>query len=285
MTAFSKLFYKSECFECDLSLSSVNSRYVDISLRIPDFFAVKKWDMEKLIKQHIRRGKLALYIKIRFSQKYLKETMALNDELIRSYYEQIESMGLPLKISVGDLMKMPHAVENISRDMEEDEWKDFSHAMEQLISRFLVSGDKEGAKLQEDISGRLKRIRVDIDEIEGLSQNTVDDYREMLLKRVEKLKMEEHVDETRLYKEISYFAENQDFTEEIVRLKAHCGGFDDILNDDRIEKGKRLNFLLQEMNREVNTVGSKCRNSEIARYVVEMKDELEKIREQIQNVW
>ena len=266
-------------------LSSVNNRYLETSLRVPEHLLNRKWDIEKFLKSRISRGKVTLTARLAFSQKYLKENLSINGDLIRSYFSQIESLELPLNIAIGDLMKLPYAVESLDKEMDDESWDMFLEQLERLMEQFLASADKEGERLKRDIQNRMALIRREIAAAGKLPSKSVDAYRELLIKRIEKLKMEDFVDEARLYKEISYFAENQDFTEEMVRLDSHCEAFDDILDDERTEKGKRLSFLLQEMNREINTVGSKCKDSEIARHVITVKEELEKIREQIQNVW
>ena len=285
MTAFSRLFTKTEDFECELVLSSVNSRYLEITVKTPDFLGAKRWEMENLIKEHLLRGKVTLQAKITFTQKYLKENVAINGDLIRSYFSQIDALELPINITIGDLMKLPHAVENLNTEIDEGAWDILQGKITELIGLFLKEADREGARLGRDLKGRLQETVKIIASLEKGSPGTVERYRELLLQRIEKAQAGDIVDEARLYKEVSLFAESADFTEEVTRLKSHCDAFSDFLAEKSPEKGKKISFLLQEMNREINTIGSKCRNSDLSLLVVNAKEELEKMREQIQNVW
>jgi len=285
MTAFSRLFTKTEDFECELILSSVNSRYLEIFVRTPDFLSAKRWEMENLVKEHLLRGKVTLQAKITFTPKYLKENLFINGDLIRSYFSQIDALKLPINITIGDLMKLPHAVESINTEIDEGAWDDLQRRITELIDLFLKEADREGARLEIDIRRRLRETVRIIESLEKGAPRTAERYRELLLQRIEKAGAGDIVDESRLYKEVSLFAESADFTEEVTRLKSHCDAFSDFLEEKNPEKGKKISFLLQEMNREINTIGSKCRNSGLSLLVVKAKEELEKMREQIQNVW
>jgi len=285
MTAFSRLFYKTEDFECELLLSSLNSRYLEISIRVPEFFGGKRWELETLLKEQLLRGKVIFQAKITFTQKYLKENVVINGDLIRSYFSQIDALELPLNITIGDLMKLPHSVESLNTEINEGEWDLFRGKTAQLVDLFLKEADKEGSRLERDLKKRLQEILKTLHRIEKGSEETVRHYREMLLNRIEKFQADDIVDEGRLCKEISLFAESSDFTEEVTRLKSHCEAFGDFLAENAYEKGKKISFLLQEMNREINTIGSKCKNSDISLLVVTVKEEIEKMREQIQNIW
>ena len=147
MTAFSRLFTKTEDFECELVLSSVNSRYLEITVKTPDFLGAKRWEMENLIKEHLLRGKVTLQAKITFTQKYLKENVAINGDLIRSYFSQIDALELPINITIGDLMKLPHAVENLNTEIDEGAWDILQGKITELIGLFLKEADREGARL------------------------------------------------------------------------------------------------------------------------------------------
>jgi len=285
MTSFSRLFYKTEDFECELLLSSLNSRYLEISIRVPEFLGGKRWELETLLKEQLLRGKVIFQAKITFTQKYLKENVVINGDLIRSYFSQIDALELPLNITIGDLMKLPHAVESLNTEINEGEWDLFRGKTAQLVDLFLKEADKEGSRLERDLKKRLQEILKILHRIEKGSDETVRHYREMLLSRIEKFQADDIVDEGRLCKEISLFAESSDFTEEVTRLKSHCEAFGDFLAENTPEKGKKISFLLQEMNREINTIGSKCKNSDISLLVVTVKEEIEKMREQIQNIW
>ena len=285
MTSYANRKSENEKFSLELSISSVNSRYVEFNLILPDSFMGKKWEIREFLKKRIERGKVSLFMKVKFSKEYLASLVKINKEVVKKYYDEIVSFDLPLSFSFSDILNMPFVKEEISFEITEEDWNYILNELELLLERFFLNADREGRALENDFYERLSLIKSYLEQIEVNVERNIEAHRALLLKRVEKLKVSDIINEERLYKELSFYAENIDYTEEVVRLKSHMEFFNEILSDSSFLKAKRLNFLLQEINREANTIGSKCKDAFVAKYVVLVKEEVEKIREQVQNVW
>ena len=175
-------------------------------------------------------------------------------------------------------------VKKPEEDAERD-WLDVKSVLDTAVEQFLSAREREGANIEADLREKIRGIRSTVDRIEELSEGDASDYKQKLEERIRKMLSDNKitVDESRILTECAIFADKIAIDEELVRLRSHFGAFEEYA-ESREPVGRKLDFLLQEMNREINTIGSKCNNSNIARYVVDVKTELEKVREQIQNI-
>jgi len=269
-------------------LRSVNSRYFDCSVKLPRALSYLEERVKPyLVSRGISRGKVDVTIGI-VTVCPEKISVSLDTAYASGYiaalYKLRDEFGLPDDISTmtvaqnRDLFLVTKPEEDVERD-----WQDVLVVLEKATDRFLETGKAEGRRLYEDVSLKLETIRSHVAEIAGLSAADVEGYRKKLEERLRGLLGDIPVDENRLLTECAIFADRISIDEEIVRLRSHNDAFAaTALADGPV--GRKLDFLIQEMNREVNTIGSKCQNAATARLVVECKCELEKIREQIQNI-
>jgi uncharacterized protein (TIGR00255 family) len=269
-------------------IKSVNNRYRDIILKLPRAFQVIEDELRSQIASRMRRGRIEVVVQTEKSNGPSEYALELNLPVARSYFrimrELCEEFGLDQNIRADDLCQLKDVILFKSEDVNVDEVRT---ALQELIRRALDSCDvmrfHEGQAIQEDLSGRLDRIEEYLGEIEEMAPLVVEEYRKRLKERVHQILQGMDADENRLAQEIALFADRSDITEEIVRTKSHLGQFRKYMTlDDAV--GRRLDFLTQEIHREVNTLSSKASSASISSKAVEIKAELEKVREQVQNV-
>lgn len=292
MTAFGRHRALSERGDRDISveLKSVNNRFLDCTVKLPRQFGYLEEKVKAYISERgIHRGKLDVYITIDTVEDTGCEVM-LDRAAAASYIESLRALrdefGLRDDISVmgvasrGDLFRTRRPEEDAQRD-----WQDVRGVLSVALDRFIEAGEREGANLARDISDKLSVIRSDKDKISALSESDIKAYPAKLESRIRQLlsDFDAEVSEQRLLTEAAIFADKASIDEEIVRLTSHLDSFDEILKTEE-SAGRKLDFLMQEINREANTMASKSQNIEIARLVVNIKSELEKIREQVQNI-
>lgn len=271
----------------NVEIKSVNNRYLDINIRLPRGINVLEDRIRKYIASKVYRGKIDVYIN---QEKFGDDDIAVNvdENIAAAYYNALKTLrdrfGFNEEITLSQLTSYPDVI-SIEKKEEDIEtiWSILVEALDQAIEQFLEMRSVEGAKLANDIEIRCKLIYNMVIEIENRSPLVVDEYREKIRSRVSEYLKEVEVDEARLLNEVAFFADKCSITEELVRLKSHIAQLQNTLeNKDTV--GRKLDFLIQEMNREVNTIGSKANDLCITNVVVDIKSELEKIREQIQNI-
>ena len=288
MTAYGRGEYPLGDKTYTVELKSVNNRYRDIVLRMPRSLQELEEDIRAFISSRVRRGRLETTIQTSVNGKEENYQLELNVPLLKAYQEIFRQLNIELGT---DDNPNPEAFSQIKDiiimkpeeiDLEETK-SGILGAMTMALDALDEMKNREGNALAEDINMRLALIKNHLDDIKTSVPRIVEEYQEKLKTRLETLMPDIEIDESRLAQEIAIFAERSDITEEIVRAGSHLNQFREIMNiDDSI--GRRLDFLLQEINREVNTMSAKASNADVSARVVEMKAELEKIREQIQNV-
>lgn len=270
-----------------VELRAVNNRYLDCSVKIPRTYVFVEEKLKKTVQEQISRGKVDVFVSID-STAAEQVVVTLNRSVADGYYEALVQMRntyrLEDDLSVALLSRFPDvfAVEKEQADLEvagEDIKTILLLALQDLNSM----REQEGMKLLEDISDRAKRIEELLEIVEAKGPTIVEDYRSKLERRMAEVLENVQIDESRLLTETAIFADKVAVDEEIVRLRSHLTQLTGILEEGGII-GRKLDFLVQEFNREVNTIGSKCNDVEMTRTVVEMKGEIEKIREQVQNI-
>ena len=287
MTGYGRGRYENDSREYIVEIKSVNNRYSDISIKIPRSISPLEDYVKKMISKAITRGKVEVFITFTNNSEKGKN-IKINDKLAKIYIEEMRKLAIETNISsnieVIDVMKMPEIL-NISIDEEDEEIikDELEKATREAIENFIKMREAEGEKIAEDLRKRVAFITEKINKINEISTGLVKEYIVKLEKRINELLRPDVVDEARLAQEVVIYSDKCSIEEEITRLKSHIFQLLDLLNSET-SNGKRIDFLIQEMNRETNTIGSKANNLEITNYVVDIKTEIENIREQIQNV-
>lgn len=290
MTAFGRHSETVNNKSITVEIKSVNNRYFDCSVRLPRNYSF----LEEKIKPHLQakgisRGKIDVSITIEQIGSS-DVAITLNEEYAKAYYEALkqlrDTLALPGEITVATLQRDPNifSITKVDEDEEQD-WADLSTVLDVAIERFIIARAREGANIEADLRAKVALIEEKVSIVEAHSEEDISSYRTRLEEKLRAVLSDNKVtlDENRILTECAIFADKVAVDEELVRLRSHFKAFEDILESDE-PVGRKLDFLMQEMNRETNTIGSKCSNSSIAHVVVDIKCELEKIREQIQNL-
>lgn len=287
MTGFGRGEHIGQIKQVVVEIKSVNHRYSEILVKLPRQYTLLDERLRRLILNYISRGRVEVYIKIDDTGLAAREVQ-VDKELALAYYKALKELaaitGSGFEVSVTQIAQMPDVlkIEEPKEDLE-DIWQDIEQSLQLAIQSFLDMRTIEGEKLEEDLRDKLSVIESITCKIEEKSPQVVELYRDKLKARIKEIMDSGQVDENRLALEVALFADKCSIAEEIVRLKSHIQQFLTALKSSN-PVGRKLDFLLQEMNREVNTIGSKGNDLEITQNVVDLKSELEKLREQIQNI-
>ena len=270
-----------------VEIRSVNHKFFDFSVKTPRGCSFVEEAVRGFVKERVARGKIDVYVTI-LNAGDTPAQVELNESLAAGYVKALrelgEKFGLIDDISVSTVARYTDIFTVKKPEQDEDEVRaDVLTVLEEAVEGFLTMRETEGQKLREDILGRVDTILQLVEQIERLSPQTLEAYKERLRAKIEELKGDAAIDEQRLLTEIAIFADKIAVDEETVRLRSHIGQVRQML-DSGEAVGRKLDFIVQEMNREANTIGSKAQNSEIAHTVVAVKAEIEKIREQVQNI-
>ena len=286
MTGFGRGKYEAEGRSYTVEIKSVNHKYGDISIRMPRFFNTFEEQIRKRISAEISRGKIDVFITFEnysSTGNNIHFNIDLAKEYIKGLQELSEQTGIEYKVDVIDISKMPEILKLEEDENEETIGKELMIALEEALQNFVQMRETEGQKLIEDMLKRIDFVEEKVKEIEKYSSTLVSEYMEKLETRVKELMQNKIVDENRLAQEIVIFSDKSSIEEELTRLKSHIVQFRNFAEKGS-PIGKKFDFLIQEMNREVNTIGSKANCLEITNRVIELKTEIENIREQVQNI-
>ncbi len=290
MTGFGRCREAVDGLDITVEIKSVNSRFLDCTTKISRAYGYLEERVKPyLMGRGVSRGKVDVWIGVEVMDSGSVQ-VALDDGYLKGYldalYRMRDEYGLRDDISVMSVARNQSLflVQKPEEDVERD-WARVLTVLEKATDAFLTVREREGESLAADLRGKMEAIRGHVDAIEALSAEDISTYRERLAKRVREALEDNHItiDESRILTECALHADRVAVDEELVRLRTHFGSFEDILSSGE-PVGRKLDFLMQEMNREINTTGSKCSDAAIARHVVDVKCELEKIREQIQNL-
>ena len=287
MTGFGRSTYENEGREYIVEIKSVNNRFNDVNIKMPRNLNYLEDKIRKEILNNISRGKVEVSIQLN-NNSDLGKKINLNTDIAKKYIEELKKLtqetSIIDNINIMDVAKFPDVL-NIRIDEEAEEviQKELFTALKGAINSFLDMRQKEGSKIKVDLENRIEVIKQKIEQISSISAGLVDEYIVKLETRIKELLKTDVVDQTRLAQEVVIYSDKCSVEEEITRLKSHISQFLNLLNEN-IAIGKKLDFLIQEMNRETNTIGSKANNLEITNLVVDIKTELENVREQIQNI-
>ena len=286
MTGYGVGRVKAEDGECLAEIKSLNNKYCDINIK-NNFQSLEiEQKMEKLIKNRVSRGKVNILVKVE-NYGLTEEKIILNEDVADSCYKNLKILKKKYKlkdeISIDSMLKFKDIFKIVKEEESTKIWLLVEKATNLALDSLLKMRTKEGKVLIADIRKRVKKIQKLIDKIEKYSKSSPLDYKDKFLSKIKNLTDGLNVDEGRIELEAAIFAEKTDITEEITRLKSHLIQFDDLLNSEE-SVGRKMDFLTQEINREVNTIGSKTNDIEVTSLVVLVKSELEKIREQARNI-
>ncbi len=268
-------------------IKSVNHRYSDYSVKVPRYYGFMEDRVRKFVSDYISRGKVDVYISIENFGDTDREIL-LNEGIAKTYIDALcqlrDSFGLKDDISVMSVARYSEIFKTQKIEEDEEElWNMVVEVMKPAVEQFVAMREREGERILEDLSNRVEYMRSLAKKVEERSPQTVDEYKNKLYTKIKEVLEDRTVDESRILTEVAIFADKVAVNEEIVRLESHFNEFYEIVNKNE-PAGRKLDFLIQEINREINTTGSKANDIEIAKIVVELKGETEKLREQIQNV-
>ncbi len=286
MTGYGRGSCSGENSGVTVELRSVNHRYADLFLRVPREIYFFEDRIRRLLKKEVRRGRVEVNITLSGSPAG-EEAVMLNKELASAYYRVLEGLAdhlrIPMTLGVGELIQMPGVLqERCDAPGEEQIWPFLERALQEALESLVKSRNEEGNNLSRDLKLRLERIDAMVEELTDLAPAVLEEQQLRLKNRLTEM-LGDHFEQNRILMECAVLAERMDIHEEVIRLKSHLDSFGGILCGDGAA-GRRLDFLAQELFREINTVGAKSQDYRIATLVVEMKTELEKMREQIQNI-
>ena len=270
-----------------VEMKSVNHRYCDISLKLPKKLAMFEANIRNIMKEYASRGKIDIYV----SYEDLSETavslhynQAMAAEYMQVFKKMQEDFGIETKITAEALAKYPEVVtlEEVQQD-EEVWWDLLEAALRQAAEKFVETRTIEGANLKKDLLGKLDQMAADVAFIEKRSPQIIAEYRTKLEEKVKEFLEDSTIEENRIAAEVTLYADKIAVDEEIVRLQSHISSMTDVLESDE-SVGRKLDFMAQEMNREANTILSKSSDVDLADHAIELKTNVEKVREQIQNI-
>jgi uncharacterized protein (TIGR00255 family) len=286
MTGFGKTICELQGKKLNIEVKSLNSKQLDIYTRIPHIYKEKELEIRNLLKQKLDRGKVEFGIYIDRIED--EKTAIINKSVIINYYRQLKEITGELNIEQSEqllpaIMKLPDTVKSEYDKLDEEEWEKVILCIRDAIIELISFRTHEGKALEKDIIERVKMIESYLQQVEPLEKGRINNVRQRLNNNLHEFVSADNFDTNRLEQEIIFYLEKLDITEEKVRLKTHCEYFlENVSKGSPI--GKKLGFISQEMGREINTLGAKANDTGIQKLVIQMKDELEKIKEQLLNV-
>jgi uncharacterized protein (TIGR00255 family) len=281
---------KAECLlpgkKLAIELKSLNSKQLDANIRVPAFYREKELEIRQLIAADLERGKVECSIYYELTGK--EGSAVINEPVVKEYYEHLYrisgELGLDPSLELlGMVMRMPDAIRTEKPELDEEEWLEVKQGLQQAMEELIHFRSNEGRAMEKDLTERVRVISRKLNEVEKYEKERIAQIRGRIENNLATLLSREEIDQNRFEQELIFYLEKLDISEEKVRLANHCDYFLETMKEERAV-GKKLGFISQEMGREINTLGSKANHAEIQRLVVEMKDELERIKEQILNV-
>lgn len=287
MTGYGSAKGTAEGFEITVELKSVNNRYLDTSVKLPRNFIFAEDAIKKAVQAHISRGKVDVFVAVDASSAG-DITVKVNESLLKGYINAIthifEEYPVTNDLTAMSVARLPDVLCVEKADMDAEQIAaEITEIAERALKDFDEMREREGEKLRDDVLGRLDTIDRLVSIIEEKAPETVKEYRARLEQKMAEVLATSGIEESRILAEAAIYADHIAVDEETVRLRSHMSQLKTMINGSS-PIGRKIDFLVQEFNREANTIGSKCQNSEIAHVVVDLKSEIEKIREQIQNI-
>ena len=286
MTGYGKATGEVNLKKISVEIKSLNSKQADISVRMPSFYKEKELTLRSLINKNLQRGKIELNL----YAELLGETSSLhlNTELFEKYYKQFNDAATSANPNhnsdiVSIISKLPDVMKSEKSELDKSEWVVVFSIIEKALKEIDDFRLTEGKSLEVELTLRVNNITNLLIKVEDYEQERIDTVKARIIKNLKEVVDDKKIDNDRFEQELIYYIEKYDVTEEKIRLAQHCKYFKETM-DSSISEGKKLGFICQEMGREINTLGSKANHVELQKIVVQMKDELEKIKEQILNI-
>tara|TARA_B100001142_G_scaffold56030_1_gene54583 strand:- start:126 stop:1007 length:882 start_codon:yes stop_codon:yes gene_type:complete len=292
MTGYGKAEVSIEKANVIIEIKSLNSKQIDINVKMSSLYRDKEINLRSAVAEKLKRGKIELSIWRESSEVNTK--YKVNTEMVKEYHKQIlklkKELGLKSNLLhlfykrdiTPTLLKLPDVFVKGETKVDKNDWEDIEKGIDTAINKLIQFRLDEGKKLEEDIKLRIKKLRNLLTQLEPFSKQRIEEKKKKLIKKIEQIDLKS-IDENRFEQELIYYLEKQDITEEQVRLDTHLGYFLETMKTAS-PNGKKLGFIAQEIGREINTIGSKSSDSNMQKIVVQMKDELEKIKEQLLNI-
>ncbi len=289
MTGFGRGKAENENINVTVDMKSVNHRYLEMSVRLPREYTLEEEGVRKLIKENLKRGKVEIYVNIEVKEcesDFVKINMPLANAYKNALSQLKKNLALQDEILLSDITKFPDIIVsgNPADDVMELNFKCILEAVKNAVNALVQMRTVEGERLAVDLRKRVETLKDKLDDVKIQSENLPKEYTEKLRLRLEEMLESASVPEERIAQEVAIFADKSNITEEIVRLESHIMQMAEMLSGKHDGIGKKSDFLVQEMNRETNTIASKANKLEITKISLDMKYEIEKIREQIQNL-
>lgn len=287
MTGFGRGHGVLNGYDITVEIRAVNHRYYEFSCRLPRSYSFAEEKLKSLLQGRIARGKVEVAVIIQ-NLTAVSEKITANKEVIKDYITALreiqEEFSLKDDLALSSVLELPDAFTVVKQETDEEQmWQDLKTVAEEALDNFIKMRETEGARMKADIAGKLCTIEDIVGKIEQRSPMLVEAYRKRLYDRMCEVLEGKETDENRILLEAGIFSEKTAVDEETVRIHSHIAQFREMLESDE-QIGRKLDFLVQEMNRETNTIGSKIQDIEVTKLVVDQKSEIEKIREQIQNI-
>lgn len=288
MTGYGKAECKLKNKTVSIELKSLNSKQLDIFTRLPNLYREKDLELRNMLINQLKRGKVELTITIEYSGE--EQASLINPDITKSYYRQLQSVIKDLDINSQEpilqiIMRLPEVIKTETEELDSEEWQSVMNSLKSTIDELDNFRKQEGIALSSDLSYRVDQIEKYLEKINKFENKRIENIKKRLTGNLNEWVSKENIDLTRFEQELIYYLEKLDITEEKIRLKNHCKYFRDVMNENEDEPvGKKLSFISQEMGREINTIGAKANDFDIQKMIVMMKDELEKIKEQLNNI-
>jgi uncharacterized protein (TIGR00255 family) len=286
MTGFGKTEFEVGTKKITLEIKSLNSKQLDINTRVPSMYREKDLEIRRLISEMLTRGKVdfAIYL----DNLGTESTSRINTAIIKDYYSQLKSVHRELGLTINEsimqsIMRLPETVKMVYDELDETEWLVVRENLVKTLENLNVFRDQEGLALKVDIDANIANILDLLNQVEPFETQRMENVKTKIKESLDALQLNGSLDKNRFEQELIYYMEKLDINEEKVRLANHCSYFTETMNEDE-PSGRKLGFIAQEIGREINTLGSKANESNLQRIVVQMKDNLEKIKEQVLNV-
>lgn len=288
MTGYGKADCEFQNKKITVEVKALNSKQFDLNLKVPSIYKEKELEIRNELIKELERGKIDFYISVDTSSNCEDTSAVLNANIIKGYYTQIVAISKDLGVDVPSdvmnvILRMPEVLKSDKQELSDEEWSNLIQCVRRAIKSLVDFRNQEGRALADDIIGRINLIKNLSGELEKFENTRIEKIKVRIHQNLEEIMVSDKIDKNRFEEELIYYLEKFDITEEKVRLANHCLYFMETMNEKE-SVGKKLAFIAQEIGREINTIGSKSNDADMQKIVVKMKDELEKIKEQINNV-
>lgn len=286
MTGFGKATGEVNLKKITVEIKSLNSKQADISLRMPSFYKDKELPLRSLINQNLERGKIDFNLYVELSTE--QTSLNINVELFKKYYADLSAIAADLGEKnnvdlISIITKMPDIMKSERMELDENEWIAINKIIDEALNHLNNFRVDEGKTLFDELFLRISNIETLLKKVNQYEQVRIDSVKERILNTLHETIGKDNINKDRFEQELIYYLEKYDVSEEKTRLNAHLNYFKETMNSS-VSEGKKLGFISQEIGREINTLGSKANHADLQKIVVEMKDELEKIKEQVLNI-